>query len=452
MSDISAIVLGAGLGTRMKSDLPKVLHRAGGRPLIAHVLEALKTLSPVGAVVVTGPGMEAVSREAQSVLPGARLAVQSERKGTGHAVIAAREAAEGFGGVILILYGDVPLIRADTLSAMAKAGGESGLAVLGFEAANPTGYGRLLRDATGRLTGIREELDASPEERRIRLCNSGILAVSSALLWRLLPRVGAGNAKGEYYLTDLIGLAVADGVSPSLVICPEDEVRGVNSRADLAEIELLLQQRFRASALAGGATLIAPDTVFLSADTRIGRDVVIEPNVVIGPGVEIADGATIRAFSHLEGARVAGGAVVGPFARLRPGARLEENVHVGNFVEVKNTVLEMGAKANHLTYLGDARVGAGANVGAGTITCNYDGFDKHHTDIGAGAFIGSNSALVAPVKIGDGAYIGSGSVIGRDVPAGALAVARAQQEIKEGWAARLRTARQQRRKAAGKGK
>ncbi|MGE0210506.1 MAG: bifunctional UDP-N-acetylglucosamine diphosphorylase/glucosamine-1-phosphate N-acetyltransferase GlmU [Parvibaculaceae bacterium] len=452
MSDISAIVLAAGLGTRMKSDLPKVLHRAGGRSLLAHALGALKPLSPARTVVVTGPGMEKVGEEARAAIPEARLAIQTERKGTAHAVLAARGAAKGASGITLILYGDVPLIRTETLAEMVEAGRQGGLAVLGFEAANPKGYGRLLQDASGRLTGIREELDASPEERAIRLCNSGILASSSELLWRLLPRVGADNAKGEYYLTDLIGLAVGEGVAPRLVTCPEDDVRGVNSRAELAEIERLLQARYRMAALAGGATLIAPETVFLSADTKIGRDVVIEPNVIIGAGVEIADGATIRAFSHLEGARVAAGAIVGPFARLRPGARLEENVHVGNFVEVKNAVLERGAKANHLTYLGDARVGAGANVGAGTITCNYDGFDKHHTDIGAGAFIGSNSALVAPVKIGDGAYIGSGSVIGRDVPADALAVGRGQQEIKEGWAARLRAARQQRRKAAGKGK
>ncbi len=452
MSGTSAIVLAAGLGTRMRSKLPKVLHRAGGRSLLGHVLTSLKELNPDRVVVVAGPGMEVVGEEARRVLPGVRLAVQQERLGTGHAVLAARDAAAGAGGTVLILYGDVPLIRAATLASLANlVGPGSPLAVLGFEAADPTGYGRFIRGADGRLAAVREELDAAPEERSITLCNSGVIAVEADLLWRLLPRIGRDNAKQEYYLTDLIALAAAEGRGPRIATCPEEEVLGVNSRAQLAEVESVLQRRYRAEAMAGGATLVAPETVFLSADTRIGSDVVIEPNVVIGPGVEIGDKVTVRAFSHLEGASIARGAIVGPFARLRPGAIIGEDAHIGNFVEVKNATIEAGAKANHLAYLGDARVGARANIGAGTITCNYDGFDKHLTDIGAGAFIGSNSALVAPVKIGEGAYVGSGSVIGRDVPADALAVARGRQEVKEGWAKRMREAREQ-RKAARKGK
>jgi bifunctional UDP-N-acetylglucosamine pyrophosphorylase / glucosamine-1-phosphate N-acetyltransferase len=320
----------------------------------------------------------------------------------------------------------VPLVRPETLeNLVASVDGGSKLAVLGFEADDPTGYGRLILDGAGRLGAIREELDATPEERAVCLCNSGLMAVDAGLLWRLLPRIGEDNAKGERYLTDLAGLAAAEGVAAAVVRCPQGEVLGVNSRRDLAEVERRFQQRLRDAAMAGGATLVAPETVFLSHDTQVGQDVLIEPNVTIGPGVTIADGASIRSFSYLEGADIGAGAVIGPFARLRPGAVIGEAARIGNFVEVKNARVSAGAKANHLAYLGDAEVGAGANIGAGTIICNYDGVAKHRTEIGAGAFIGSNSALVAPVRIGEGAYVGSGSVITRDVPPDALALGRA---------------------------
>jgi bifunctional UDP-N-acetylglucosamine pyrophosphorylase / glucosamine-1-phosphate N-acetyltransferase len=335
----------------------------------------------------------------------------------------------------LLVTGVAP--GSEFLEDLAVEGGAK-LAVLGFEADDPTGYGRLILDGAGRLRAIREELDATPEERAGRLCNSGLMAVDTAMLWRLLPQIGEDNAKGERYLTDLAGLAAAEGFAAAVVRCPQTEVLGVNSRRDLAEVERHFQQRLRDDAMAGGATLVAPETVFLCHDTAVGRDVTIEPNVTIGPGVSIADGATIRSFSHLEGAEVGAGAIIGPFARLRPGAVIGNAAHIGNFVEVKNTRVADGAKANHLAYLGDADVGAGANIGAGTITCNYDGIAKHRTEIGAHAFIGSNSALVAPVRIGEGAYVGSGSVITRDVPPDALALGRGHQEVKEGWAARQR--------------
>jgi bifunctional UDP-N-acetylglucosamine pyrophosphorylase/glucosamine-1-phosphate N-acetyltransferase len=448
MSDICCIVLAAGLGTRMRSDIPKVLHRAGGRSLLGHVLAAVGELEPGRVIVVSGPQMEAVGAEVHVVCPAARIAIQAERLGTAHAVLAAREAAAGFEGTVVILYGDVPLIRVATLKSLAhEVRGETKLAVLGFEAKDPTGYGRLVRDAAGRLVAIREELDATPQERATKLCNSGVIAVEAGLLWRLLPEIGRDNAKGEHYLTDLAGLASAEGHAGAVVLSPQEEVEGVNSRAQLARIERALQERYREKAMEEGATLVAPETVFLSADTRIGRDVVIEPHVVVASGVEIGDRVVIRSFCHLEGARIAPNAIVGPFARLRPGAVIGEGVHIGNFVEVKNALIEAGAKANHLAYIGDARVGAKANVGAGTITCNYDGFGKHHTEIGAGAFIGSNSALVAPVKIGEGAYIGSGSVITRNVPADALALGRGRQEVKEDWARRFRAAAQARKKS-----
>jgi bifunctional UDP-N-acetylglucosamine pyrophosphorylase / glucosamine-1-phosphate N-acetyltransferase len=457
MTDIACIVLAAGLGTRMKSHRAKVLHEAAGRSLLGHVLATAAALQPRGIATVVGPGMDAVADAARVAVPGVAIAIQQERRGTADAVAAAKDCAADVAPITLILYGDVPLIRPETLERLVAAvgtGPETGpgtgtgagarLAVLGFEADDPTGYGRLIVDARGRLCAIREDLDASPEERAIKVCNSGIMAVQSALLWRLLPMIGQDNAKGERYLTDLVGLAAGEqageGKGGVVVACPQDEVVGVNSRSDLARVEGCFQARLRAAAMAGGATLVAPETVFLCHDTRIGRDVTIEPSVTFGPGVTIADGATVRSFCHVEGAEIGPGAVVGPFARLRPGARIGEGAHVGNFVEVKNARIGSGAKANHLAYIGDADVGAGANIGAGTITCNYDGLAKHRTEIGAGAFIGSNSALVAPVRIGDGAYVGSGSVITRDVPPDALALGRGRQEVKEGWAARLRAA------------
>jgi bifunctional UDP-N-acetylglucosamine pyrophosphorylase / glucosamine-1-phosphate N-acetyltransferase len=439
MTEVACIVLAAGLGTRMKSDRAKVLHGAAGRSLLGHVLAAATGLCPRRIVVVVGPGMDEVGREARAAVPEAVIAVQQERRGTADAVVAARDEAGKAAPTTLVLYGDVPLVRPETLERLVAAvDGGAKLAVLGFEADDPTGYGRLILDRAGRLGAIREELDATPEERAVTLCNSGLMAVDTGLLWRLLPGIGEDNAKGERYLTDLAGLAAAEGNAAAVVRCPQTEVLGVNSRRDLAEVERRFQQRLREAAMAGGATLVAPETVFLSHDTQIGRDVTIEPNVTIGPGVRIADGASIRSFSYLEAADVGAGAIIGPFARLRPGAVIGEAARIGNFVEVKNARVAARAKANHLAYLGDAEIGAGANIGAGTIICNYDGIAKHRTEIGANAFIGSNSALVAPVRIGEGAYVGSGSVITRDVPPDALALGRGRQEVKEGWAARQR--------------
>lgn len=450
MTDIAIIVLAAGKGTRMKSALPKVMHRAAGRSLLGHVLHAAQSLAPAQAVVVVGPGMEAVAAEARNVFPEVRVAIQEDRLGTAHAVSMAKQALGSFSGTVLVLYGDVPLIGAESLASLAKLAGASGMAVLGFEAENPHGYGRLIRGAGGHVAAIREELDASPEERKIRLCNSGIIAVSSERLWPLLARVGNGNAKGEYYLTDLVELATAEGIACGLATCPEAEVAGVNDRTQLASIEATLQERYRRQHMLNGATLTAPETVFFSADSEIGQDVVIGPHVVIGPGVTVGDGAEILAFSHLEGARVGAGARIGPYARLRPGAEIGADAHIGNFVEVKKAVIGQGAKANHLSYIGDARVGAGSNIGAGTITCNYDGYEKHLTDIGNNVFVGSNTALVAPVTVGDGANIAAGSVVTRNVPADALAIGRAGLELREGWAARYREMKAARKAAKKK--
>lgn len=449
MQNLAIIVLAAGKGTRMKSALPKVMHRAAGRSLIAHVLHAARALNPAEAVIVVGPGMDEVVAEARLVLPRARPAVQADRLGTGHAVGMARAALDGFSGTVLVLYGDVPLITAATLDSLVKTAGQ-GLAVLGFEPDNPHGYGRLLRDAQGNVTAIREELDATPEERQINLCNSGIIAISSALLWQLIARLGNANAKGEYYLTDIVELAARAGVPSRLAVCPAEDVAGVNDRAQLAGIEASLQAAYRRRHMLEGVTLAAPDTVYFSADTEIGEDVTIAPHVVFGPGVTVAAGAEILSFSHIEGARIGAGARIGPFARLRPGAAIGAEAHIGNFVEVKKAEIGAGAKANHLSYIGDARVGAGSNIGAGTITCNYDGFEKHHTDIGERVFVGSNTALVAPVRIGDGANIAAGSVVTRDVPADALALGRAALELKPGWAARFRDMKAARKAAKTK--
>jgi len=438
MTELAIIVLAAGKGTRMKSNLPKVMHRAAGRSLLGHVLHAARGLSPARAVAVVGPGMEQVDAEARRVFPEMASARQTERLGTAHAVAQARSALEGFSGTVMVLYGDVPLISTPSLQRLAELAGGGRMAVLGFEAANPHGYGRLLRNDRGDVTGIREELDATPEERAIRLCNSGIIAIGSGLLWELLPKIGNANAKGEYYLTDLVELAARAGTPCALAVCPEAEVAGVNDRTQLATIEATLQANYRQRHMLNGATLIAPETVYFSADTEIGQDVVIEPHVVFGPGVKVEDGVEILAFSHIEGASIAAGARIGPYARLRPGAEIGPDAHIGNFVEVKKAVIGAGAKANHLSYIGDARVGAKSNIGAGTITCNYDGYEKHLTEIGENVFVGSNTALVAPVKVGAGANIAAGSVIARNVPADALAMTRADLEIKDGWAARYR--------------
>jgi len=444
---LDCIVLAAGLGTRMKSARPKVMHRAAGKSLIGHVLSAVKAVAPDRVVVITGPDMPEVGEEVRRCLPAAVTAVQPQRSGTAHAVGFAAAALERGEGTTLVLYGDVPLITPDSITKLAaRIADGTAMAVLAFRAADPHGYGRLILDGKVGLTAIREERDASPDERALSLCNSGILAVSSEVLWRLLPQIGCNNAQKEFYLTDLVGLAVGEGLGVAYEECPEAEVLGVNTRVELAVVDARLQARLREAAMLGGATLIAPETVFLSADTRIGKDVTIEPHVIFGPGVTIADGATIRGFCHLEGCTVAAGAIVGPFARLRPGAAIGEGAHIGNFVEIKNASIAAGAKANHLAYIGDASVGEKANIGAGTITCNYDGFAKHRTEIGAGAFIGTNSSLVAPVKIGADAYIGSGSVITRDVPADALALERAQMAVKPGWAARLRRMRSAKKK------
>ncbi len=439
MSELAIIVLAAGRGTRMNSDLPKVLHRAAGRSLLGHVLHAANELSPFRVIIVHGPDMDNVAAAARSVFPEASLAVQADRLGTGHAVSMALTALEGFSGKVLILYGDVPLIQASSLKQLTDlVSAEMPMAVLGFEAANPFGYGRLIRDPAGSITAIREQLDATPQERQITLCNSGIIAISAPLLNQLLPKLANTNAKGEYYLTDLVELCTASGRTCGLATCPEAEVAGVNDRVQLSAIEATLQAGYRQKHMLNGATLMAPQSVFFSADTEIGRDVVIEPNVVFGPGVTVGDGVEILAFSHIEGAVIGQGARIGPYARLRPGAEIGEEAHIGNFVEVKKSVIGKGAKANHLTYIGDAIIGAKTNIGAGTITCNYDGYEKHLTDIGANVFVGSNTALVAPVKIGDGVSIAAGSVITKNIPADALAIARPDLEVRPGWAARYR--------------
>jgi bifunctional UDP-N-acetylglucosamine pyrophosphorylase / glucosamine-1-phosphate N-acetyltransferase len=427
------IVLAAGEGVRMRSARPKVLHELAGRSMLAHVLSTVLEGAICDIAVVVGPNGDSVAKEALKVAPEAKIAVQRDRRGTADAVLAARDQIGRGYDDILIVYADIPLIEASTLTAMrTELASGADVVALGFEAADPAGYGRLI-EGNGRLIAIREHKDANAEERASRLCNAGPIAFTGSAGLSLLDAVKPNNAQKEFYLTDIVEIANARGLSAKALVAKEKEVMGVNDRAQLAAAEAALQDRLRRRAMAAGATLTAPETVFLSFDARIGRDVLIEPHVVIGPGCSIEDGAVIRAFSHLEGSRVAGGAIVGPYARLRPGADIAAKARIGNFVEIKQSTIEEGAKVNHLTYIGDARVGANANIGAGTITCNYDGFAKHRTDIGAGAFIGSNSALVAPVTIGDGAYIGSGSVITRSVDVDALAVARGRQEDKAGW-------------------
>jgi bifunctional UDP-N-acetylglucosamine pyrophosphorylase/glucosamine-1-phosphate N-acetyltransferase len=442
------IVLAAGEGTRMRASRPKVLHAIGSFPLIAHVLAAVRETDGAAAVVV-GPGQEKVAAAATATLPAAKIFVQAERRGTAHAVLAAREALAGGADDILVVFADTPLVRPQTLARLREPLGRGkAVAVLGFRPKNPAGYGRLIMDGET-LVAIREEKDASAAERAITLCNAGLMALSGDVALAILDRIEDRNAKREFYLTDAVAIARTMGRDAVAIETGEDEVRGINSQAQLAEAEAALQQRLRAAALDAGVSMVAPETVHLAADTRLGRDVVIEPYVVFGLGVTIEEGAVIRSFSHLEGAHIGKGATVGPYARLRPGAQLGPNAKIGNFVEVKQAEIGANAHAMHLTYIGDSRVGADANIGAGTITCNYDGASKHRTEIGAGAFIGSNSALVAPVKIGDGAYVGSGSVITRDVPADALAIGRGQQVIKQGWAARLRGVRSAGRKKDG---
>mgnify|MGYP002277693669 CR=1 FL=1 len=430
----------------MKSALPKVLHPIGGRAMLAHVMDAAGALKPKRQALVIGSQAPEVGDFAKTIDSNVRIAVQDPPRGTGDAVMKALPSLEGFAGAVLVLYADTPLVTPETMSALAEeVAGGAAVAVLGFTPEEPGAYGRLKRDDKGALAAIIEAKDAKPEELEIGLCNSGVMAIDAAFLSARLKDIGNDNAKNEYYLTDIVALARADGKRCAIIEADEDEVLGVNSRLELAEAEHVFQLRARCAAMVNGATLADPDTVYFSYDTIIGKDVAVGQHVVFGPGVEISDNVEIKPFSHIEGARIAPGAVVGPFARLRPGAELRENVRVGNFVEVKNAVLKDGAKVNHLTYIGDAAIGAGANIGAGTITCNYDGFNKHKTTIGDGAFIGSNSALVAPVTIGDGAYVGSGSVVTKDIEPDALAVARGHQKTIPGWAARFRKSKSEKK-------
>ena len=433
---VSVIILAAGQGKRMNSDLPKVLHALGAAPLLHHAMRAGQSLDPDRMIVVAGHGAERVSKAAKAFDPEVQIVLQSEQRGTGHAVQQAAPLLAGVTGDVIVLYGDTPFVRAETLERLLQARARHAVTVLGFVARDPDRYGRLV--ATGeQLHRIVEYKDATPEEQAITLCNSGVICADTSLLADLVGHLGTANAAGEYYLTDIVGLARDRGLSAGVVICDEAETLGINTRAQLAQAEATFQTAMRAEALENGVTLTAPDTVFFALDTHIGRDAVIAPNVVFGPGVTVESGAVIHAFCHLEGCHVSRGASVGPFARLRPGAELAEDVHVGNFVEIKNTVLDEGVKVGHLTYLGDAHIGEHTNIGAGTVTCNYDGVMKHRTEIGARAFIGSDTMLVAPVTIGAGAMTASGSVITTDVPAGALALGRARQVNKPGLAARL---------------
>lgn len=435
----AALVLAAGKGTRMKSDVHKVLHPIAGRAMLDHLLGVVDGLHPARKIVVVGSGREQVETLVQA--RGGEIAVQERQLGTADAVRQAEEALAGFEGDVLILYGDTPLVEAETMSNMLArlhAPDAPAVVVVGFRPEDPAAYGRILAGGDGAIEKMVEYKDASPEERAIDLCNSGLMAARAEDLFPLLARVGNDNAAGEYYLPDIVMLAAADGRLSVVIEAQPWEMAGVNSRAELALVEGEWQRRRRLKAMADGATLVAPDTVWFAHDTMIGRDCLIEPNVVFGPGVHVADGVTIRAFSHIEGARIASGAEIGPYARLRPGAEIGEKAKIGNFVEVKKARFGKGAKANHLSYIGDAEVGEGANIGAGTITCNYDGFLKYRTVIGAGAFIGSNSALVAPVTIGKGAIVGAGSVVTRDVAEDAVVVARGVQQEKPGAAAKFR--------------
>ncbi|PZQ46574.1 MAG: bifunctional UDP-N-acetylglucosamine diphosphorylase/glucosamine-1-phosphate N-acetyltransferase GlmU [Rhodovulum sulfidophilum] len=434
----SVILLAAGQGSRMNSDLPKVLHPLAGAPLIAHALRSARGIEPERIVVVTGVGAGAVEAAVAELEPEAVTVQQTEQRGTGDAVRVALPALAGATGDVVVLYGDTPFIEPDTLQAMLDARVEgAAVVVLGFEAEEPGAYGRLVLDAGGDLAAIVEARDATPDQLAIRLCNCGVVAVDAELLPELVAALRDDNAKGEFYLTDIVALARARGLRAKVIVCGEAETLGVNSRLDLAHAEAAFQARARYETMENGVTLTDPDTVWFAFDTYVGRDSVIGPNVFFGPGVTIESGVEILPFCHLEGCHVSRGSRIGPFARLRPGAELAEDTHIGNFVEIKNAIVDEGAKINHLTYVGDAQVGARTNIGAGTIFCNYDGVFKHRTEVGADVFVGSNSALVAPVRIGAGALIAAGSVVTEEVPPGALAVARARQENKPGLGARL---------------
>ena len=442
-SKFSVVVLAAGQGTRMRSDTHKVLHPIAGKPMLMHLLDTVDLLGAERRVIVVGKGREQIEKALDG--NGVRTALQAEQKGTGHAVQMAEEALDGFDGPVLILYGDTPFVTEATLRRMLDrlaAEDDPGVVVLASSPADGKTYGRVILGDGDHISKMVEYKDANEAERAVKLCNSGMMAVGAKDLFRWLTKVGNANAAGEYYLPDIVMIAKEEGRNPVAIEGEPFETAGINSRAELAALEEDWQTRRRWKALEQGATLIDPESVWFSADTRLGRDCTIEPHVVFGPGVVIEDGATIRAFCHIEGANIASGCEVGPFARLRPGADLAEGAKVGNFVEVKKAKLGKGAKANHLSYIGDASVGERANIGAGTITCNYDGFGKYRTEIGAGAFIGSNSALVAPVTIGDGAIVGAGSVVTKDVAADELAIARGEQRGFKGWAARFRERQQ----------
>ena len=433
-----SIILAAGEGTRMKSATPKVLHQIANLPMVAHVARAAESAGADAVALVVGHGGDAVKKAAEAFAPRAAVFVQAERLGTAHAVLAARDAIAKGHDDVLVMFGDTPLVEADSLAVARQQLAEgAAVVVIGFRPPNPAGYGRLL-EKDGRLVAIREDKDCTDDERKIGFCNAGLMAIAGKDALKLLDQVGNSNAKGEFYLTDIVEIADRAGLKVVATEASFESVLGINNRAELAEAEAIWQKRRRRQAMLEGATLIAPETVYFSHDTEIGADVLVEPNVWFGPGVRVSGGAVIHAFSHLEGADVGPRAEVGPYARLRPGAELHEKAKVGNFCEVKKATVEKGAKVNHLTYIGDARVGAGANIGAGTITCNYDGYSKFVTDIGEGAFIGSNSSLVAPIVIGAGAYVASGSVITEEVPGDALAFGRARQKTLPGKGKELR--------------
>lgn len=437
-SDLAVVILAAGKGTRMKSDLHKVLHPLGGRPMLHHLMDTLESLSPSRKVIVVGAGKEQVE---QSVGDQAEIVVQEPQFGTGHAVQVTRDQLSDFSGDVLILYGDVPMLSAATLQNMLDVrhgAGNPAVVVLGFEPIDSKAYGRLVVDDQGDLLAIVEHKDASADQRKIDLCNSGIMALDGAVMFDLLDGLDDNNAAGEFYLTDVVAIARAKGLGCVVSVASESEVMGINSRSELAEAEAVFQEAQRQKFMSEGVTLLDPSSVYFSHDTVIGPDVTIEPNVFFGPGVTVEEDVTIKGFCHFEGAIIRKGATVGPYARLRPLADVGAGAKIGNFVEVKKSTIEQGAKVSHLSYIGDAIVGAGANIGAGTITCNYDGFNKALTEIGAGAFIGSNTALVAPVKIGAGAIVGAGSVVTREVGTDALVVTRAKQKEMAGWAAAFR--------------
>ncbi|MEM6974226.1 MAG: bifunctional UDP-N-acetylglucosamine diphosphorylase/glucosamine-1-phosphate N-acetyltransferase GlmU [Pseudomonadota bacterium] len=450
---LAVIVLAAGKGTRMRSTTPKVLHPLAGMPMLGHVLTTAQALAPERVAVVVGNGAEQVTAAATAILPGVRICRQREQRGTGHAVMAANEALDGFEGDVLVLYGDTPLLTRETLvrlrSPVAATDSQPAVRVLGFEADDPARYGRLITDAEGSLTAIVEAKNATPDQLAVTRCNSGVMAADAATLRRLLAHLTDDNAQGEYLLTDLVGLAVGEGRRAEAVLCPMAETMGINDRAELAAAEALWQARARTAAMRAGVTMTAPATVTLSHDTVLEPDVTLGPGVVFAPGVTVRSGARIEAYCHLADTEIGPRSVIGPFARLRGGCTVGADTRIGNFVEMKATDFGNGAKAAHLTYVGDASVGAGANLGCGTVTCNYDGVDKHRTTIGAGAFIGTNSALIAPVAIGAGAYVATGTVVTRDVPDDALAIARTAQSNREGAAGRLRAAMLARKAARG---